>query len=161
MRIETIEYKLYKFEELSKDGQQKALENNYDFNVDYDWWENVYSDAEEVGLKITSFDLDRGSYCEMIFDIDLEDVAEKIITNHGPMCETHKTAAAFLSACKALSPEQYDINIAGTKRDFCYNLQEDYRIILQKEYEYLTSEETIKESLIANEYEFTRDGKIF
>jgi hypothetical protein len=34
-------------------------------------------------------------------------------------------------------------------------------LTLEKEYEYLTSEETIKESLIANEYDFTEDGKIY
>lgn len=29
------------------------------------------------------------------------------------------------------------------------------------EYEYLTSEEAIKETLICNEYDFTEDGRIY
>lgn len=32
---------------------------------------------------------------------------------------------------------------------------------LEKEYEYLTSDEAVKESLITNDYQFTEDGKIF
>jgi hypothetical protein len=33
--------------------------------------------------------------------------------------------------------------------------------MLRHEYEYLTSEEAIKETLIINEYDFTIDGKIY
>jgi len=33
--------------------------------------------------------------------------------------------------------------------------------MLKTEYEYLTSEECIKDSLIANEYDFTEAGKIY
>jgi hypothetical protein len=29
---------------------------------------------------------------------------------------------------------------------------------LEKEYDYMTSEEAIKETIIANDYEFTKDG---
>ena len=38
---------------------------------------------------------------------------------------------------------------------------EDMRIALQKEYEYLTSRESIEDTIKANEYEFTIDGKLF
>ena len=45
--------------------------------------------------------------------------------------------------------------------DFLKSLCEDYRILLQHQYEYLTSEEVIIETIEANEYEFTQDGKRF
>ncbi len=45
--------------------------------------------------------------------------------------------------------------------EFLKELLEDYRIILQKEYEYQTSEEAIIGTIEANEYEFTQDGKMF
>lgn len=32
-----------------------------DISVDYEWWQFVYEDAENVGIKITSFDTDRGN----------------------------------------------------------------------------------------------------
>jgi hypothetical protein len=38
--------------------------------------------------------------------------------------------------------------------------QEIYKS-LESEYDYLTSDEIIAESLIINEYEFTEDGKIY
>ena len=44
--------------------------------------------------------------------------------------------------------------------EFLKSLLEDYSIILQKEYEYQTSEEAIIESIKANDYEFTEDGKL-
>ena len=36
--METKTYKVYKFDELSEEAQAKAIENNYDINVSYDWW---------------------------------------------------------------------------------------------------------------------------
>ena len=44
--------------------------------------------------------------------------------------------------------------------DFLQSLCEDYRIILRNEYEYLTSEEAIIETIESNEYYFTEDGKL-
>ena len=51
--------------------------------------------------------------------------------------------------------------IEDLENEYLYTLSEDYRIILQREYEYLTSEEYIKDTLIANEYDFTEDGEIY
>jgi hypothetical protein len=45
--------------------------------------------------------------------------------------------------------------------EFLCDLLEDYRIILSKEYNYQTSEETIKETIEANDYEFTAEGKLY
>jgi hypothetical protein len=38
---------------------------------------------------------------------------------------------------------------------------EDYRSLLQTEYDYLTSVEAIRETIDVNEYEFTEDGRIY
>ena len=40
-------------EKLSDKAKQKAIEKFYDINVDYDWWDSVYEDAKNIGLKIT------------------------------------------------------------------------------------------------------------
>jgi len=45
--------------------------------------------------------------------------------------------------------------------DFLNSLIEDYSIILQNESEYLQSDEAIKETILANDYEFTKDGNQF
>ena len=65
----TIRTKVYLFSELSDQAKQKVIEDNYDINVDYEWWESAYEDAANIGLKITGFDIDRGSYCNGEFTI--------------------------------------------------------------------------------------------
>ena len=60
MRYEKI--KVYEFNELSEEAKEKAIEKLWNINVDYEWWDCVYDDAENIGLKIKEFDLDRGSY---------------------------------------------------------------------------------------------------
>lgn len=57
--------------------------------------------------------------------------------------------------------EYYPEDIDTEDIDFRRALQEDYASILQQEYEYLTSEEAIRETIEANDYEFTDDLKIY
>jgi hypothetical protein len=49
---------------------------------------------------------------------------------------------------------------ADVERDFQKALLEDYLVILRKEYEYLTSEEAIKETIKANDWRFSAGGKL-
>jgi len=175
MRIDKVETKVYPFSELTDEAKQTALEKLYDINVDYDWWEFTYEDAANVGIKITEFDIDRGSFCHGDFTLDAEDVAKKIIEEHGIACETHSTAANFINDVatgKAIheSDENYDPDYMEWDEtseyeelvaEFERSILEDYRIILQHEFEYLTGEEAILETIEANEYEFTEDGKLY
>ena len=154
---------VYKFEELSEDAQQHALGELGDINVDHDWWECTYDDAENIGLKIDSFDIDRASYVKGRFLESAEGVAKNIISEHGKDCETYKTAAAYieeLNKIKAKTPDDEDIYSDDEDAEFLRLLCEDYRIILTHEYEYLTGRESIVETIKANEYEFTEDGKL-
>ena len=57
--MKTLTINLYQFSELSDEAKEKAISNLSDINVDFDWWTNTYEDAARIGLKITSFDLDR------------------------------------------------------------------------------------------------------
>ena len=81
--MRTIRTKVYKFSELSDKAKQKAIEKFYDINVDYDWWESVYEDAKNIGLKITGFDIDRASYCNGDFILSACEVAQNISNKHG------------------------------------------------------------------------------
>lgn len=173
----TIRTKVYKFDELNEDAKQTVIENNYDINVSYDWWESTYEDAKNVGIEITAFDIDRSSYCKGEASSSWKDVAEQIVKEHGEMCETYKTAKDFLNEYDELVKKYSDgININQVHEDNVYefdqyadelendfrkSILEDYRIILEKEYEYLTSKEAIIETITCNEYEFTKDGKQF
>jgi hypothetical protein len=170
--MRTIRIKLYKFNELSEIAKQKAIENLSDINVDYDWWESIYKDAENIGLKLTSFDLDRNRHAKGEFNLAANEVAANIFRDHGEDCQTYKTAASFMAEWEPIfnnymdeNHEDYESNeseerLTDIETDFLNSLLEDYSIILQKEYEYQTSEAAIIETIEANEYEFTIDGKL-
>ena len=166
----TIRTKVYLFSELSDQAKQKVIEDNYDINVDYEWWESAYEDAANIGLKITGFDIDRGSYCNGEFTISANEVAANIFRDHGENCETYKTAKEFMEEWQPVFSEymtepenmgELEGKLQDIEDDFLKSLCEDYRILLQHQYEYLTSEGAIIETIEANEYEFTQDGKRF
>lgn len=186
--MRTEEIKIYQFSELSEEAKQNAIQEMSDINFMFDWWDTIYEDAKNVHIKITGFDIDRGSYCHGDFLTNAKDVAERIIKEHGDQCETHKTAQKFLDELQTLiydakqAWEEYQedtkdddvVNYADFEDFFYYKYQEDadqleedfqndiledYRIMLQKEYDYLSSDEAIIESIEANEYEFTENGK--
>jgi hypothetical protein len=150
MREETI--KLYTFEELNQEAQQKALEKFYDINVDWQWWEFVCEDAKEVDLKISAFDFDRGWSIDIKFIQGPKETALAILENHGKESDTYKEAASFLKNRREGK---------GDHEYFLQQLGECYLDTLQREYEYRTSEEAIKEGIICNEYEFLEDGKLW
>lgn len=149
--------KVYKFDELSAEAQEKALQGMRFWDVeDFEWWEFTYEDAKNVGIKITSFDLDRGNITGEFIE-SAEYTIDKILMDHGPTCDTYITAHNYK---KALEDQKED-DADDFKHEFLNAILEDYRIILQKEFEYLTSDTHLKETIEANEYEFTEDGKLF
>lgn len=168
--MKTIEIKLYSFDELSDEAKQKAIEKLSDINVDYDWGDCTYEDAANIGLKITSFDLERGSYVNGVFTIPAVEVAAKIVQEHGETCETHKTALQF-GIDYAKLKEKYKITdeddweeiceIEALEEAFLSDLCEHYLKILRDEYEYVTSAEAIIETIKANEYDFLESGKLY
>jgi hypothetical protein len=164
--MRTIEIKLYKFEELSEEVQNKVLDHFRYRQVDYEWWKSVYEDAENVGLKITSFDTDRGSYCNFDLINSLEETAEKIIEEHGDVCDTYIAAKKFLAEMNELTSKYEDIEdcpedeIAELEDEFKSELENCYLKMLRDEYEYLTSDNSIQEMILANDYEFTEDGTL-
>jgi len=151
---------LYSFSELSKESQEKAINNLSNINVDYQWWDSIYDDAKTIGLKITSFGLDRNRHCEGEFINDADFCANEILSNHGKECETYKTASNYLDERSKLDIDEQEDELSALDEEFLNNILEDYSIILQNEYEYLQSDESIKETILANEYTFTESGKI-
>lgn len=170
--MRTIEINVYQFDELSETAQQKAIEECSEFNVSYNWWDCTYEDAERIGLKITEFDLDRNRHCKGEFNLSACEVAQNIFNEHGENCETFKTATKFMKEWQPIfsgymneSHENYESGenedkMMELESDFLHDLLEDYSIMLQDEYEYLTSEEAIIETIKASEYEFLETGEI-
>ncbi len=78
MKTKTIN--LYKFDELTKEAQQKALDKYRYFNVDDYYWsyiELLDSDIFSNDMK-KYFDLDRGSYIQFI-DLEVKDYKGKVL----------------------------------------------------------------------------------
>lgn len=174
-KVELNIMRIYSFDDLSESVKEEVVERMADINVFYEWWEYLYGDAENVKLKLTEFDIGRGSYCKGNFIEYASDTVQAIIENHGEDCETFKTAEVFVADSMAITEkfsvdyneDGFDNNERERERDdeqadlddeFLKNILEDYRIILQKEYEYMTSEKAIVETIRANEYDFTEDG---
>lgn len=162
-RTEIVTRTLYKFDELSDTAKGKALDRLYDINVDHDWWEFTYEDAERIGLKLKAFDISRSNYIEGMLMEDPRAVAANIIRDHGPECETRKVAEKFLTD---IGPNTEVLDYDATEKmeeiadAFARALKEEYLSILRKEYEYLTSKDAIIETIEANDYEFTEDGAL-
>lgn len=87
--MRTIRTKVYKFDELSKDAQQKAIEGFSEINVDDSYWyESVYEDLKElcktigidVDLKHTYFTgfYHQGSGSSFTASIDIKECLESI-----------------------------------------------------------------------------------
>ncbi len=168
MKQKTIN--LYSFDELSEDAKETALDKLRYINVDYPDWDDTQEDAKNVGLVIKELSQHRQNKGE--FDISGEDTATRIMSEHGENCETYKTAQKFLAEYLPAKKEwdaienndgfpfQYEDKAVDMANDFLQELLEDYRIMSEKEYEYLTSDEAVKESIECNEYTFTEDGEL-
>lgn len=170
--MKTIEIKLYKFEELSSEAQDKVIEELYDINISHEWWEYSYEDAKNVGIKITGFDLDRANYCKIEPYYKYSTIANKIMAEHGENCETYILAETFLKERDEIIDsaeldengdfeDQYlvDEKLDDLENEFEYDLENEYLSMLKSEFEYLTSNEAIIETIEANEYNFTEEGE--
>jgi len=173
--MKTIELNLYTFKELSKEAQQKAIEDNRYFNVDHEWWNCTYDDASTIGLEVTGFDLDRDKHCTGKLTQSGNETAFLILDNHGDECDTYKLAKTFdnewsklvkkysdgVTLDKVAEEREYDFDVEADtlEHKFLKDLLNLYANMLQKEYEYLLSDESVKQSLIANEYDFLETGK--
>jgi hypothetical protein len=157
---------VYKYDELTEEQKEKVLSNLWYLNVDHEWWDYLYDEAKELGFKITSFDIDHG-YCIIKLIDSCWKIADKIIKNHGETCETYINAQKFLENYNQLvinysedKEQEFDDKADELEKKFKIALQNDYLSLLKKEYKYLTSKESIEESIKSNEYKFDENGKI-
>jgi len=175
--MKTIELNLYKFNELSNEAKQKAIELNYYFNVDHEWWNCTYDDAENIGLEITGFDLGRSQEIGTKLVKDFSGIIDTIISEHGETCETFKTAMRYRTERSQLVTQFSDgittNKVAEEREDEFDEIADDqeklfrlelgrlYLEMLRKEYDWLTGDKAIEESLVVNEYDFLETGVIY
>lgn len=169
----TKTYKVFAFNELSEAGQDKAIEKFSDINVDYDWYEGFeFNQDINTSYKNMYFDLDRGSYIQFNgLTIKDEESFRKILKMNKPIFE-HITYR-FINDRDNNTEIEIEIDgedLKETKRvmaqierakEIFSDLMHNALSRLKKDYEYLTSRESIIEMIEANEYKFLENGEVF
>ncbi len=158
----------YTFDELSDKAKDKAREwMRRCVGEDYGWADFIESDAAEVGLKITGWNLDQGAYCKLEAAFTPNRVSELILEHHGEGCDTRKAAEDYRTSLLAIqrkadngdtNMEEEEDATAQAEQEFLNALQGCYLQMLRAEWEYRLSDEGIDEDIHANEYLFTEDG---
>lgn len=177
-------YVVYKFDELSDEAKEKAIMNLFDINVGYiEWWECIYDEVENrfgdctelieqypfvESIKITGFDLDRNLGATIKTTLNSVKFFEHYFKNHH-----HKTMLINLLKNDFIYEDGFDqflVNGRASRvesllddidlKDIEKELSEVIASRLQSEYDYLTSEKAIVETIQCNDYDFTEDGKL-
>lgn len=186
MEAKTIEYKALKFGELSEEAKQKALDVMRDINVDYDWWECTVEGIAEDWLAKYGISFEDGSLC---FDLnpryrELHFISGKIYVERPYRLVYAATGSKGLAICAAKGLLEFyfetvhyggghartflrhsdnrSVNTPDLPVDFeqfFHELCQEFWSTLEKEYDYLTSDEAVKDTIEANEYDFYEDGR--
>lgn len=147
--MNTTTEKLYKFNELSKESQESAINNYYQLNVEGDWYDFILQDAyHNTHLIIEDFgDIDREGYVVAKFIWDAENSAEAILKSplFGDELPIYKAAKKLLAS-------------QISEFEFLQSLEEYYKRQLIEEYMELTTRECIIETLISGNYDFNEYG---
>jgi hypothetical protein len=175
MRI--IETEVYTFDELSDDAKENAVNNLREINVEHDWWECTYETFRELGIRIEHFDLGRRSEIGMYLFHSHDEVATNIIGTFGEN-GLKANAEYFIEQRDKLVKElgegneidgysvkedneiEFDERVETIEGYYFNGLKRDILHWLRCEFEYLMSDEAIIDTIEANEYEFTKEGKL-
>ena len=174
---------VYSFDELSEEAQERALNELRPVDIEPYWYEDTFDTIRTagklLGLEIDGIYFDTDSYC--IFDAYYRYArgAVKAVRNEFPRMTDLHEVARDLQALQRRYFYSLRCNVASqrdTNSYQCFRFGEDYecedlgdiiddfahwaRVLLRDEYEYLTSDEAVKETIEANEYEFTEAGKL-
>ena len=164
--MKTIEIKVYRFEELDKQTKEKVIENYRYINVeDTFWYDCIKEEFNSLGLEIKEFDLDRGNYAKIYID-NFEDTSNYIIKEFGDSVLIKQTAKNYINEYEKIQAnfkEDEDVEREVELLDDQYEKEysEDILSYLRSSYDWEISDEAITETIEANEYDFTTDGKIY
>lgn len=174
---------VYSFDELSEAAQERALNEFRGINVEFNWWEDSFDTIRTagklLGLEIGDIHFDTDLYCT--FDAQYQYVrgaSKAVKAEFSQDTELHKIAKDLQALQKR---HFYSLSCAVTEgrsvnRYECFRFGEDYEcedlgdvlddfahwawVLLRDGYEYLTSDEAIREIIEANEYEFDEAGDL-
>ena len=172
--------KVYQYSELSDAAKKQACDWYREASLHDEWWEQTYEDANNIGVKITGFDVGRGNSIEGKLENGIIETCELIMDGeyrHGECCDTYKLAAEALPKVQELIAHTEELEAAEEEdtaglcvaeealeemtAEFERAILEEYLSNLRKEFEYIYEDEQVAENIEANEYTFTEDGKRF
>ena len=164
--MKTIEIKVYRFEELDEQTKEKVIENYRYINVDNTfWYDCIKEEFNSLGLEIKEFNLDRGNYAKIYID-NLEETSKSILHEFGDSVLIKQTAKNYINEYEKIQAnfkEDEDIEREVELLDEQYEKEysEDILSYLRSSYDWEISDEAITETIEANEYDFTTNGKIY
>lgn len=167
--METKQIEVYQYNELDEKAKERARNWYLEASAgDCFEWDCIKDDAKTVGLRLDG--THRGSMEGDFIESAIE-CANSVLKEHGESCETYSTAKNFLKERAEIESAAvrdeggivdettYDNLIYACEKEFLRSILEDYRVMADKQEEYIQSEEYIAECTEANEYEFTKEGK--
>ena len=164
--MKTIEIKVYEFDELDKQTKEKVIENYRYINVDNTfWYDCIKEEFNFLGLEIKEFDLGYRNYAKIYID-NLEETSKSIIEEFGDSVAIKQTAKNYINEYEKIQAnfkEDEDIEREVELLDEQYEKEysEDILSYLRSSYDWETSDEAIYQTIEANEYDFTIEGKIY
>jgi len=185
MKTKTIKIKIYSFNELSNEVKEKILEEYRDINVNYSAWADVVIDEWKMKLKdLGYFNVEiyySGFYCQgsgayFTGKVDVNEWIKKhkaktrfkkllkeieqgcfyeIRINHGYRYKMYVEYEAEGMSDKAYGQLKEVVNWIEQE---AYELSEKIYKDLEREYEYLISDEAVIDTIKENNFEFLEDG---
>lgn len=181
--MKTVSVELFTFEELPEAVQAKVLNDFRYMNVEHwDWWHNITENwtekLEALGFMAPDIQFsgfysqgDGASFTCKEMDIDkIADVEEyKALKGLGITGNIHRhdrhyvhqrSVTVELVGTEDMTPEQ-NAMMEKLEALLCLAVREHNNQIykdLESEYEFVTSDEVVRETVINNEYSFEKDG---
>tara|TARA_R110000764_G_scaffold94491_3_gene178288 strand:- start:93 stop:590 length:498 start_codon:yes stop_codon:yes gene_type:complete len=161
-----IKIKAFLFEELDEQTKEKVIENNRTINVDSNFWYECELEnfKHELKIKVNEFDVYRTE-----INITIEnsfETAQGIVNFFGKESSIVYSAKTFIRDMIFIEEkyehdgEKLEEELEYLEEEFRGEIAEEILSMLTSQYEYETSDDEIKETIIANEYEFTEDGEM-
>lgn len=168
----------YKFNELKETVQEKVLDRSRDINTEHDWYEFVIEEwkakLKDIGFLNATISFSgfysQGDGCSFSAELNLD---KHLINEFEPLlkedtcfiCRENLYARDYRQwkyeqGNYLSSPEldQLSDKFIEWLNEYKVDLEHEIYKSLEKEYEYLTSDEAIKETLEINEYYFLENG---
>ena len=175
--MKIIETKVYEFDELPEDIQQKVLKKEYACNVDHSsWCDGTLEDwtdklqelgFEDVKILYSGFHSQGDGACFTCERIDFNKYKDGVYRDLDISCKiTHSHNYYFASSTRVgvesgdeISLEKH-LEIEADIEQMRYDLGNQNYKDLRENYDYLTSKEAIIETIKANEWTFTLEGRM-